>query len=150
MGWGGSRPGAGRPPKTDEPAREYPRLKYFERDAVRGLRHRVPDDVHPVAKDLADHAFVRIVDVMDERVDPEHAANVLKAAVLVRDEICGPIAKKLEVKVGLAQLLADAAKADPVLIAEDVTPLLPDDVDVDVDPDPETRREKAPGPQAGG
>lgn len=126
------------------PAREYDKLTLFERRAVQGTRYRVPDGTHPVLADLADHSLMRVVDVLNEKVDPEHAKTVLQAATILRDEICGPVVRRVELKVGLAQLLADAAKDEILAEAEDVTPLLPDDAAEALGRDPGDRREKAP------
>jgi len=146
MGWGGFRPGSGRQPgRTSD--RTYDRLSGFEIQATRSLRHRVPKDVSPELGRLADHAFKRIVDVLDEKVSPDHSSEVLKAAVLIRDEICGPITKKVELKVGLAEMIAQATDEpeDPYQIVDadmDMTPLLESgEADVlSLDPEDRERR----------
>jgi hypothetical protein len=83
---------------------------------------------------------------LDERVSPDHAANVLKAATLIRDEVCGPIVKKVEVKMGLAEMLARASIDD-----DDVVDALTEGLDAaeDLLPDPESRHEKALLPASG-
>ncbi|AAK94377.1 hypothetical protein Mx8p42 [Myxococcus phage Mx8] len=88
---GGARPGAGRP-KGSRNA-----LPYGAVQAVESLSLRVPEGAHPEAKRLADRAFARVVDVLEERVDFKLAAPVLKAASMIREEVCGPIAQKHEV-----------------------------------------------------
>lgn len=57
---------------------------------------RVPDGATPEAAELADRAFARVVDVLEERVHFQQAGHVLKAATMVREEICGPVAQKHE------------------------------------------------------
>ncbi|QSQ14060.1 hypothetical protein [Myxococcus landrumensis] len=46
---------------------------------------------------LADRAFQRVVDVLEEQVYFQNAPSVLKAATIIREEICGPVAQKHEV-----------------------------------------------------
>lgn len=89
---GGARPGAGRPEGT---ANALP-LGYVQ--ALKGLRHRVPEGTPEALADVAGVALDRLVDVMLERVeDPQLAAQVLKASTLIRAEVCGPPAQKHEV-----------------------------------------------------
>ncbi|WP_199741925.1 hypothetical protein [Corallococcus sp. CA047B] len=57
---------------------------------------RVPASAEPAAKALADRAFQRVVDVLEERVGFQQAGHVLKAATIIREEVCGPLAQKLE------------------------------------------------------
>ena len=88
---GGARPGAGRPEGT---ANALP-LGYVQ--ALKGLRHRVPEGTPEPLADVAGVALDRLVDVMMERVeDPQLAAQVLKASTLIRAEVCGPPAQRLE------------------------------------------------------
>lgn len=87
---GGRREGAGRPQGSSSA------LRYGEVKALRGLRYRVPEGTHEAFADVADIAFERIVDVMLERVDPKQGAQVLKSATHIREEICGPVAQRLE------------------------------------------------------
>lgn len=88
---GGARPGAGRPEGTINA------LPYGSVQALKGLRLRVPEGAAPEAAELADRAFARVVDVLEERVHFQQAGHVLKAATMVREEICGPMAQKHEV-----------------------------------------------------
>lgn len=88
---GGARPGAGRP-KGSRNA-----LPYGAVQAVAALNLRIPEGTPPAAKELADKAFARVVDVLEEVVDFRQAGAVLKAASMIREEICGPIAQKHEV-----------------------------------------------------
>jgi hypothetical protein len=87
---GGKRPGAGRP-KGSRNA-----LPYGAVQAVEAVSLRVPEGASPAAKALADRAFQRVVDVLEERVDFKMAPPVLKAATIIREEVCGPLAQKLE------------------------------------------------------
>lgn len=88
---GGARPGAGRPEGTSN---ALP-LGYVQ--ALKGLRHRVPEGTPEALADVADTAMDRLVDVMMERVeDAQLASQVLKAATSIRAEICGPPTQRLE------------------------------------------------------
>ena len=60
---------------------------------------RVPADSDPIAKDAADWAFQRYVDVAAGKVSPQKAPSILKAATEIRKEVCGPIATKVDVDV---------------------------------------------------
>ena len=73
---------------------------------------RIPPNTPPEHAALADVALSRMVDVMHEDVHPAMAPSVLKAACVVREEICGPIVKKVEVKASLEQLLTEAMDVD--------------------------------------
>jgi hypothetical protein len=73
------------------------------------MRYRVPPELEDTdAGEMADEALETIVDVMRQRVHPLYAPTVLKAASMIREEVCGPVVKKFEVKMGLAELLAAA------------------------------------------
>lgn len=87
---GGKREGAGRPKGATS---VLPRgtIKAIK---VAGLR--VPDDASPEARELADVAQQRLIDVMCEKVSPFASNSVLTAARHLREEICGPIPKKHE------------------------------------------------------
>jgi hypothetical protein len=56
----------------------------------------VPDGASQESVELADRAQQRIIDVMEERVGQFNASFVLKAATRLREEICGPLATKVE------------------------------------------------------
>lgn len=90
MSRGGRREGAGRPKGSRD---VLPRGAV---QAIKSLRLRVPEDAAPEHADLADRAFSRIVDVMDEQVLPDRAFAVLAAAKAVREEICGKQTEKVE------------------------------------------------------
>ncbi len=87
---GGTRPGAGRPSGSNNT------LPLGAVDALKTLRHRVPEGAPALLADLAGEGLQRIVDVMNERVHFSAAASVLKAAAMLREEVCGPVAQKLE------------------------------------------------------
>lgn len=88
---GGKREGAGRK------AGSRNTLGYGEVKALRSLRYRLKEGTPPEMAAAAGIALDRIVDVMMERVPPTAAPSVLKAATLLREEACGPIAQKHEV-----------------------------------------------------
>ncbi len=89
-GRGGKRPGAGRP------AGSRNALGYGEAKAVHACKLRLPKDATPEAEYLAQRALQRIVDVMEGQVSFLEAGAVLKASTRVREEVCGPLAQKLE------------------------------------------------------
>lgn len=64
--------------------------------AIRALRYRVPAGTPEPLAEVAGEAFERVVAVMRGEVLPDVAATVLKAATVVRHEVCGPLAQKLE------------------------------------------------------
>ncbi len=124
---GGYRPEAGRKPG----------LTNYVVPAIKSLRHRVPEGTPEELATAADRAFQRIVEVMEGDV-PE-PQSVLKAAALLRDEICGPVAQKhlhsgadgkaLEVVV---RTVADAdqpgvSDKQPALNGADEPPASPDE-----------------------
>lgn len=83
--------------------------------ALRHLRPtgiRIPPNTPSDHAAIADMAMSRMIDVMTEGVHPSVAPSVLKAACVVREEICGPIVKKLEVKASLEQLLSESMEED--------------------------------------
>lgn len=105
-GWGGKRPGAGRPPGSKNA------LPQGFVKAVKVAKLRVPEDASPELADLADACQERIIDVMLEKVSPFSAFSVLTAARSLREEICGKVAEKHEHSgtVTHAHLVAEAAK----------------------------------------
>lgn len=88
---GGARPGAGRPEGTSNA------LPYGTVQAIKALNLRVPEGASDAAKALANRALERVVDVLEEGVDFRQAGSVLKAATLLREEVCGAMAQKHEV-----------------------------------------------------
>lgn len=87
---GGKRPGAGRPKGADNA------LPYGAVQALRSLNHRLPASVSEEAKALSERCTARIVDVLEERVGFQEAGHVLKAATILREEICGPLKQRVE------------------------------------------------------
>lgn len=88
---GGAREGAGR----KEGSRNA--LALGEVRALKSLRVRVPENAPPELADVADEAFSAIVGVMRAEVfDPGMAQARLRAAAMVREEVCGPIKQKVE------------------------------------------------------
>lgn len=63
--------------------------------AMKALRHRVPEDASPEAAAIADEALDTVVEVMRGNVR-DLARERLSAAALVREEVCGPVVKRLE------------------------------------------------------
>lgn len=90
-GRGGKRPGAGRPAGSKNT------LPLGAVSAIRALRHRVPADAPKELADVAGEAFDAVVEVMrGEFRDSTVASTRLRAAAMVREEVCGPMAQKLE------------------------------------------------------
>ena len=92
-GRGGRRPGAGRP----QGSRNV--LPTGAVKAIKSLGLRIPETATPEEAALANRALDRIVAVMDEQVSAfgGGAFAVLTAARAVREEICGPVVKKVAV-----------------------------------------------------
>lgn len=88
---GGKREGAGRPAGT------WNSLGYGEVKALKIAKLRVPDGASEGEAELAGVALGRMVDVMMDRLHPQSAGAVLKAATTIREEICKPIPKAVEV-----------------------------------------------------
>jgi hypothetical protein len=89
---GGAREGAGRKEGGNP-------LEYGEVRALKSIRHRVPEGTPKELALVADQALGQIVSVMRGEVPSfmGHAAAVLKASSMVREEVCGPLAQKLNV-----------------------------------------------------
>lgn len=64
--------------------------------AVKALGLRVPEGTDPALREVADRAFQRVVDVLEERVGFQQAGHVLKAATVLREEVCGPLAQTVK------------------------------------------------------
>jgi hypothetical protein len=67
--------------------------------AIKALRHRIPVGTPEDLAEVADEAFSTVVDVMRGKVGHEVTAR-LNASRYVREEICGPIAQRVELEVG--------------------------------------------------
>lgn len=89
-GNGGKRPGAGRPKGSTE---AVPRA---EVRAIKACGLRLPENAKPEAAVAAEAAWERIADVMLERVHFTSAGHVLKAAIHIREEVCGPVTQRHE------------------------------------------------------
>lgn len=87
---GGARPGAGRPPGT------LNALRLGEVKALKVANLRVPESATDDEAQLAGIALSRMVDVMLGNEDFRQAPSVLKAATAIREEICKPVAQKIE------------------------------------------------------
>jgi hypothetical protein len=104
----GGRTKLGRPSRA-EIEREAHRIA-TEAAGLSGLR--VPEDASPAARQAADWALQRIRDVAEGRVSFRLAASTLKAAITIREEICGAIETKSRVTgtMTLEQAVAAAAE----------------------------------------
>lgn len=88
---GGARSGAGRREGSTNA------LRLGEVRAVKAAGLRVPETASEAERKLADRAQQRIIDVMEEKVGFLKMPHVLKAAATLREEICGPVSKKVAV-----------------------------------------------------
>lgn len=88
---------------------------------------RLPADATPEVREMSDWAFQRLVDVAAGRVSKEKAAAILKAAIEIRKEICGPIVQKQEVTVTgrLEHLLTRSLEAPSSNVLETTAAPLP-------------------------
>lgn len=115
---GGKREGAGRP----EGSRNL--LPMGAIAAVRSLNMRAPADLTDGQRDLLEQSEAAIIKVMKGQVHGSVAGPVLKAAVTVREEVIGPIVKKLDVNanLGLTDLLDEMHRLEG---EEKVVPTVP-------------------------
>lgn len=84
-------------------------------DAIASARIRIPKDASPVEAMIAKRSLERLIEVMEGRVPFRKANAALKAAVMVREEICGPIQRTVEVKGGLSLEALVSAAANPIV-----------------------------------
>jgi hypothetical protein len=105
---GGPRPGSGRKPGTTNV------LPTGAVKAIKALNMREPPNATESQKAILKETEDAVLKVMRGRVHGSIAMPVLKAATTVREEICGPIVKKidLEAKVGLSHLLDEVASLE--------------------------------------
>lgn len=85
-------------------------LPYGSKAALKTLNYRVPEGTPPDLCHVANEALVRLCDVMDQGVRSEDAGHVLKAAQVIRHEVCGPLTQKIEHtgKVTFEQLVLES------------------------------------------
>jgi hypothetical protein len=87
---GGKRDGAGRKLGTKNT------LGYGDVKAVKAAGLRVPVSATEEQRELADECLGKMADVMRGKVHYLHATSSLKAATVIREEICGPQKQKVE------------------------------------------------------
>jgi hypothetical protein len=100
---GGKRPGAGRPKGSAARVISNEAIKAARTIDPRG--YRVPDDAPPAMRELADRALQRISDVMEEGIGAPIAPSVIKAAQQIREEVCGPVEKRVRISGSLEAML---------------------------------------------
>jgi hypothetical protein len=88
--------GGKRNPPGGRPRGSNNTLEYGEVKAVKAAGLRVPDTAKPAERELADEALGLLVTVMRGGVHFMEAPTRLKAATRIREEICGPLATKVE------------------------------------------------------
>lgn len=103
---GGARPGAGRPKGIKNT------LPLGMVKAMKAISRRLPSDASEDEKTVVERSLQRVADVMEGKVHSSIATPVLKAATYLNEEICGPVARtvNLNAKLGLAELLDEATK----------------------------------------
>ena len=79
--------------------------------AIRTLHWRVPLDAPPEVAKVADEAFDVVVDVMRGTAGRFGVSDRLSAARVVRDEVCGPIARTINVNANVTHELGDKLDA---------------------------------------
>lgn len=104
---GGKREGAGRPAGT------YNSLPYGAVKALKAAGLRVPAGASPEVAEVAGYALERMVDVLAGKVSAAKAVTVLKAATVVREELCGPIERKLQVQGAVSINVVNPYSAPP-------------------------------------
>ena len=87
---GGFREGAGRPVGSKDTV-----PKGFKK-ASKIARFRAPEGTPEDVANIADKAFRRILRIMNGKIDYQSAGPQLKAACVVREEICGSIKQTIE------------------------------------------------------
>jgi hypothetical protein len=88
--------------------------------AAKLIRRRIPKDASPEEQEIASWAMQRMVEVMAGKVGFRKAPSVLKAGIAVREEICGPLNRTVEMKGAITlEALVGAATA---LTEKNVTP----------------------------
>lgn len=85
---GGKRAGSGRTPGPNL-------LEYGESSAIRAMKLRLPEDATPEAVQLAGEALEVMVKVMRGEVCSEDAPHRRNAAKDIREELCKPIPKQV-------------------------------------------------------
>ncbi len=118
---------------------------YGSRRALKTLHWRVPADAPKDVARLADKALDCIVDIM--RHPRPGAADALKAAAMIREEICGAVARRLEVRASLEELIEESYRFEAIGFVKDVRALPPaaEGTDAPVDASP-----RGPGGVEGG
>lgn len=97
-----SSPKGGKYPRGGRPKGAKDKLGPGSRGQVKALktlrkRYRVPEDAEKELAELADEGFDTIVDVMrGNEPDPRQGRVRLAAATAIREEVCGPVAKKVQ------------------------------------------------------
>lgn len=107
--------------------------KKMEPHLIKSFRHRVPDNVSEDMKILADRSMERLSEVLEGSVPPDLAGHVIKAAGMLREEICGSITKSVDVRMSLEQMIAASAVLDSA--EDELDRLPPPDA---IPPDPKT------------
>lgn len=90
-----------------------------------GPRWRVPKDAPEEVAQLADEALGAITDVMRQKVYFKQAKNVLSAATVVREEVCGPAVRKLDISGHMTYEDLVTASLDDSIDVTPEPPVLP-------------------------
>jgi hypothetical protein len=116
-------------PKLIPPPFRNRGLTAADYEAIRAAKVRIPEKATPVEVTLAQRSLERMVEIMEGRVPFRKANAALKATVALREEICGPIQRTVNVQGGLSlEALVSAATA-AATTEVNVTPILPGEDD---------------------
>lgn len=89
-GRGGARPGAGKPRGTKQI------LEYGQVKAVKAAGLRIPEGTPQEAREVADESLGVIIEAMRGQLGYLDGPFRLKAAAMLREEICGPVKQRFE------------------------------------------------------
>ena len=81
--------------------------------ATRAIQWRVPTDAPDDVRAVADEALQTITAIMRGVGDAGPRGERLRAAVRVREEVCGPIVQRIDVAVGGTVYVVDPYSAPP-------------------------------------
>lgn len=79
--------------------------------ALRAMKMRVPQTATPEEAEIAGWAFERMCQATAGLVHSRRAPTVLKGAIAIREEVCGPLVKETRISGGLSLASAVAAAA---------------------------------------
>lgn len=81
----------------------------------------------PEEEDTVARCYSQVLKVMDCKVDPAHAGNVLKAATMVLDSMCGKIQERIDARVEHEGLSGVVFNSYSVALPTKPVEILPDE-----------------------